>query len=168
MSATSRGSLSTSSKAIRSVFTSKPFLFQSRVDEVPARAAYSHTIGHKVSHSSVIEHAKRKVKTSGPAHIVVELEQTLYSRRHKNGDVSVPSKRNARFAFAVLSPTHDRRISVPFPFRSGPVALARVIALASSWPGSIERPPVDRSVKRSLVRSPTVPAKLFIAGVCSV
>ena len=52
------------------------------------------------------------------------------------------------------------------PFGPGPVT--RVIALASPWLGSIERPPIDRWVRRSLVSSDRLPAKLFIAEDCSV
>ena len=66
-------------RATRSVFVSKPLLFRSRVVEVSAREALGHTIAHKVGHSSGIKHAKRKVETCGPAPIVVELEQTLYT-----------------------------------------------------------------------------------------
>ena len=38
-----------------------------------------------IAHSSGLEHAKRKVETSGAAHIVVELEQTVKTaQRHFN------------------------------------------------------------------------------------
>ena len=79
MSSTSSSKLSTPLRATRSVFVSKSLLFRSRVDEVSARAALGHTVAHKVGHSSGIKHAKRKVETCGPAPIVVELEQTLYT-----------------------------------------------------------------------------------------
>ena len=77
VSATSSSNLSTPSRATHSVFTSNLFLFRSIVDEVPARAARGRTEVHEVSHSSGLEHAKRKVETSGPAPIVVELGQTV-------------------------------------------------------------------------------------------
>ena len=37
------------------------------------------TFIHKVDHSSGLERATRKVETCGPASILVELEQTLYT-----------------------------------------------------------------------------------------
>ena len=46
-------------------------------------------------------------------------------------------------------PAYFHSVSVPF----GPGLVARVIVLANPWLGSIERPPIDRSVKRSLVRT---------------
>ena len=74
---------------------------------------------------------------------------------------SVPLKRNARSAFAVLSPTYTRPAyfrSVSVPFCSGPVRPLARLRKPRSWLGSIEGPLIDRSVKRSRVRSPTCQA----------
>ena len=79
MSSTSSSKLSTPLRATRSVFALKPLLFRSKVDEVSAQAALGHTVAHKVDHSSGIKRAKQKVETCGPAPIVIELEQTLYT-----------------------------------------------------------------------------------------
>ena len=51
--------------------------FRSRVDKVAARAALDCTIAHIIDHNSDLERAKQKVERSGPAPIVVELEQTI-------------------------------------------------------------------------------------------
>ena len=56
---------------------SKLLHFHSRDDKVAAQAALDRTVAHIIDHNSVLECAKRKVKRSGPAPIVVELEQTI-------------------------------------------------------------------------------------------
>ena len=59
------------------------------------RAARGRTVVHEVSHSSGLEHAKRKVETSGPALIVVVLEQTVNTAQwhfnYAKTDVKIPS-----------------------------------------------------------------------------
>ena len=52
-------------------------VFRSRDDKVAARAALDRTVAHIIDHNSGLERAKRKVERSGPAPIVVELEQTI-------------------------------------------------------------------------------------------
>ena len=51
--------------------------FRSRVDKVAALAPLGSTIAHKVDHNSGLECAKQKVERSGPAPIVVQLEQMV-------------------------------------------------------------------------------------------
>ena len=41
--------------------------------------ALERTFVHKVDHSSGLEHATQKIETCGPASVIVELEQTLYT-----------------------------------------------------------------------------------------
>ena len=74
---TSSSELSTPFRARWGVWASKLLRFCSRDDKVAARAALDRTIAHIIDHNSGLEHAKRKVERSGPAPIVVELEQTI-------------------------------------------------------------------------------------------
>ena len=74
---TSSSELSTPSRAKWGVLASKLLRFRSRVDKVAVRAALDCTVTHIIEHNSGLEHAKQKVERSGPAPIVVELEQTI-------------------------------------------------------------------------------------------
>ena len=74
---TSSSKLSTPSRARWGILASKLLRFRSRVDKVAARAALDCTIAHIIDHSSGLERAKQNVERSGPAPIVVELEQTI-------------------------------------------------------------------------------------------
>ena len=56
---------------------SKLLRFHSRDDKVAARAALDRTAAHIINHNSGLECAEWKVERSGPAPIVVELEQTI-------------------------------------------------------------------------------------------
>ena len=58
-------------------FASKLLRFRSRDDKVVARAALDRTVAHIIDHNSGLERAKQKVERSGPAPIVVELEQAI-------------------------------------------------------------------------------------------
>ena len=51
--------------------------FRSRDDKVAAQAALDRTVTHIIDHNSGLKRAKRKVDKSGPAPIIVELEQTI-------------------------------------------------------------------------------------------
>ena len=53
------------------------FCFHSRVYKVAARALLGSTIAHKVNHNSGLKRAKQKIEKSGPAPVVVQLEQTV-------------------------------------------------------------------------------------------
>ena len=59
------------------VLASKLLCFRSRVDKVAAQAALGCTVAHVIDHNSGLERAKQKVERSGPAPIVIELEQTI-------------------------------------------------------------------------------------------
>ena len=62
------------------LLASKLLRFHSRVDKVAARAALDSldcTVAHIIEHAYGHERAKQKVERSGPAPIVVELEQTI-------------------------------------------------------------------------------------------
>ena len=74
---TSSNELSTPSRAKWGVLASKLLRFRSRVDKIAVRAALDCTVTHIIEHNSGLEHAKQKVERSGPAPIVVELEQTI-------------------------------------------------------------------------------------------
>ena len=52
-----------------------PFSLERR--QSSARAALDRTVAHIIDHNSGLERAKRKVERSGPAPIVVELEQAI-------------------------------------------------------------------------------------------
>ena len=75
----SRSKLSTNWRGTRRIFVPGLLGFLSRTDEVLSWTALEWTFVHKVNHSSGLERATRKVETRGPAFIVVELEQTLYT-----------------------------------------------------------------------------------------
>ena len=74
---TSSSEFSTPFRARWGVLASKLLRFRSRDDKVAARAALDRTVAHIINHNSGLECAKRKVERSGPAPIVVELEQTI-------------------------------------------------------------------------------------------
>ena len=74
---TSSSELSTPFRARWGVLASKLLRFRSRDDKVAARAALDRTVAHIIDHNSGLERAKRKVERSGPAPIVVELEQAI-------------------------------------------------------------------------------------------
>ena len=74
---TSSSKLSTPFRARWGVLASKLLRFRSRDNKVAARAALDRTVAHIIDHNSGLERAKRKVERSGPAPIVVELEQAI-------------------------------------------------------------------------------------------
>ena len=74
---TSSSELSTPSRARWGILASKLLRFCLRVDKVAARAALDCTVARIINHNSGLERAKQKVERSGPAPIVVELEQTI-------------------------------------------------------------------------------------------
>ena len=74
---TSGSELSTPFRARWGVLASKLLSFRSRDDKVVARAALDCTVAHTIDHNSGFERTKRKVERSGPAPIIVELEQTI-------------------------------------------------------------------------------------------
>ena len=74
---TSSSKLSTPSRAKWGVLASKLLHFRLRVDKVAARAALVCTVAHIIDHNSGLERTKQKVERSGPAPVIVELEQTI-------------------------------------------------------------------------------------------
>ena len=76
---TSRSKFSTHWRDTRRVFVPGLLGFLSRADEVLSWTALERTFMHKVDHSSDLERATQEVETCGPASVIVELEQTLYT-----------------------------------------------------------------------------------------
>ena len=93
---TSSSELSTPFRARWGVLASKLLRFRSRDDKVAARAALDRTVTHIIDHNSGLERAKRKVEGSGPAPIVVELEQTI--KLIRSHSVLTPRKLTPKFS----------------------------------------------------------------------
>ena len=72
------------------------------------RAARGHIVVHEVSHSSGLEHAKEKVETSGPAHIVVVLEQTVNTAQWHFNYVKTDMKISSAYSLGHMYKMHGQ------------------------------------------------------------